>query len=70
MRAGGANYFQGRKSTTSTPTKTSLYNNLIINMLQRRKNQGVEVAEKFLYYFHAAIYKRLIYKQLQTGVRK
>lgn len=39
-------------------------------MLQQRKNQGVEVAEKFLYYFHAAIYKRLIYKQLQTGVRK
>ncbi len=41
-------------ATTSTPPKTRLCNNLIISVLQRRKKQGVEVAEKFLAYFHGA----------------
>jgi hypothetical protein len=49
-------------ATTSTPPKTRLCNNLIISVLQRRKKQGVEVAEKFLAYFHGAFSNSLISK--------
>ena len=42
--------------------KTRLCNNLIISVLQRRKKQGVEVAEKFLAYFHGPFSNSLISK--------
>ena len=58
MRAGGAD----PTAATSTPPKIRLCNHLIINALQRRENQGVEVVEKFLGYFHGALSKSLIYK--------
>ena len=44
------------------PPKTRLCNNLIISVLQRRKKQGVEVAEKFLAYFHGPFSNSLISK--------
>ena len=48
--------------TTSTLPKTRLCNNLIISVLQRRKKQGVEVAEIFLAYFHGPFSNSLISK--------
>ena len=56
--------------TTSTPPKTRLCNNLIISVLQRRKKQGVEVAEKFRAYFHGPFSNSLISNQLQMRVWK
>ena len=58
------------RATTSTPPKIRLCNNLIISVLQRRKKQGVEVAEKFLAYFHGAFSNSLISNQLQMGMWK
>ena len=48
--------------TTSTPPKTRLCNHLIISLLQRRKNRGVEVARKICRYFHGSFFKLLISK--------
>ena len=48
--------------TTSTPPKTSLCNHLIISLLQRRKNRGVEVARIICRYFHGLFFKLLISK--------
>ena len=48
--------------TTSTPPKIRLCNHLIISMLQRWKNRGVEVARKFCHYFHGAFSNSLISK--------
>ena len=58
------------RATTSTPPKIRLCNHLIISMLQRWKNRGVEVARKFCHYFHGAFSNSLISNQLQMGMWK
>ena len=48
--------------TTSTPPKIRLCNHLIISMLQRLKNRGVEVARIICHYFHGVFSNSLISK--------
>ena len=43
---------------------------LIFRLLQRLKNRGVEVVEKFFAYFHGAFCNGLIFRMLQIGVWK